>query len=80
MALASRRSGVVEIAGPGRGPFNEVIARYLKAVGDPSEVVSDPQARYWGGRVEDRSLVPMGKARLGRIAFDEWLPRSRAAA
>jgi hypothetical protein len=24
--------------------------------------------------------VPLGEARLGRIAFDEWLRRSRAAA
>jgi hypothetical protein len=52
----------------------------LKAVRDPRVVVSDPEARYYGGRVEERSLVPLGEARLGRIAFDEWLRRSRAAA
>jgi uncharacterized protein YbjT (DUF2867 family) len=80
VALAAPRSGIVEIAGPERAPFNEIIARYLKAVGDPREVVSDPEARYWGGRVEERSLVPLGEARLGRIGFDEWLRRSRAAA
>jgi hypothetical protein len=61
-------------------PFNEIIARYLKAVGDPREVVSDPEARYWGGRVEERSLVPLGDARLGHISLDEWLRRSQAAA
>jgi hypothetical protein len=38
--------------------------------------VSDPEARYFGGRVEERSLVPLGEARLGRIGFDEWLRRS----
>jgi len=43
-------------------------------------VVSDPETRYFGGRVEERSLVPLGEARLGRIEFDEWLRRSRAAA
>src|SRR5438309_1450909 len=80
VALAAPRSGIVEIAGPERAPFNEIIARYLKAVGDPREVVSDPEARYWGGRVEERSLVPLGEARLGRIGFDEWLRRSRAGA
>src|SRR5512135_3239762 len=71
VALAAPRSGIVEIAGPERAPFNEIVARYLKAVGDPREVVSDPEARYFGGRVEERSLVPLGEARLGRIAFDE---------
>jgi hypothetical protein len=50
----------------------------LKAVGDPREVVNDPEARYWGGRVEERSLVPLGEARLGHIGLDEWLRRSKA--
>jgi NADH:ubiquinone reductase (H+-translocating) len=53
VALAAPRNGIVEIAGPERAPFNEIIARYLKAVGDPREVVRDPEARYWGGRVEE---------------------------
>ncbi len=80
VALAAPRNGIVEIAGPERAPFAEIVARYLKAVGDPREVVGDPKATYWGGRVEERSLVPLGEARLGRIALDEWLRRSRAAA
>jgi uncharacterized protein YbjT (DUF2867 family) len=80
VALAAPRNGIVEIAGPERAPFDEIVARYLKAVGDQRVVVSDPEARYFGGRVEERSLVPLGEARLGRIAFDKWLRRSRAAA
>jgi hypothetical protein len=69
VALAAPRNGIVEIAGPDRAPFNEIVARYLKAVGDPREVVRDPEARYWGGRVEEHSIVPLGEARLGRIRF-----------
>jgi uncharacterized protein YbjT (DUF2867 family) len=80
VALAAPRNGIVEIAGPERAPFNEIVARHLKAVGDPREVVRDPEARYWGGRVEERSLVPLGEARLGRIGLDEWLRRSQARA
>src|SRR5215207_1724338 len=80
VALAAPRNGIVEIAGPERAPFNEIVARYLKAVGDPREVVRDPEARYWGGRVEERSLVPLGEARLGRVGLDEWLRRSQAGA
>jgi uncharacterized protein YbjT (DUF2867 family) len=80
VALAAPRNGIVEIAGPERAPFNEIVARYLKAVGDPRTAVSDPEARYFGGRVEELSLVPLGEARLGRIGLDEWLRRSRAGA
>jgi uncharacterized protein YbjT (DUF2867 family) len=80
VALAAPRNGIVEIAGPERAPFSEFVARYLKAVGDPRTVVSDPEARYYGSRVEERSLVPLGEARLGSIGFDEWLRRSRAKA
>jgi uncharacterized protein YbjT (DUF2867 family) len=80
VAVAAPRRGIVEIAGPERAPFNEFVARYLKAVADPREVVRDPESGYWGGRVEERSLVPLGDARLGRIGLDEWLRRSRARA
>src|SRR5262249_49584543 len=78
VALAAPRNGIVEIAGPERAPFNELVARYLKAVGDPRQVVRDPEARYFGGRVEERPLLPLGEARLGHIGPDEWLRRSKA--
>jgi uncharacterized protein YbjT (DUF2867 family) len=77
VALAEPANGIVEIAGPERAPFNEIIARYLKAVGDPREVVGDTEARYFGGRVEERSLVPLGEARLGPTRFEDWLEQSQ---
>jgi uncharacterized protein YbjT (DUF2867 family) len=73
VALAKPANGIVEIAGPERAPFNEIVARYLKAVGDPHEVVGDPEARYFGGLVEERSLVPLGEARLGPTRLEDWL-------
>jgi hypothetical protein len=41
--------------------------------------VRDPKARYFGGRVEERSPVPLCEGRLGHIGIglDEWLRRSQ---
>jgi uncharacterized protein YbjT (DUF2867 family) len=76
VALSKPANGILEIAGPERAPFNEIIARYQKAVCDPREVVADPEARYFGGRVEERSLVPLGEARIGPTRLEDWLKQS----
>ncbi len=80
VAVAAPLNGIVDIAGPERAPLNEIVASYLKAIRDPRKVVSDPEAKYFGGRVEERSLVPLSEARLGRIGLDEWLRRSHVPA
>lgn len=80
IAVAGPQNAIIDIAGPKRGPFNEIVAHYLRAVGDSREVVSDPEARYFGARVGELSLVPLGQARLGHIDLNEWLRRMQAAA
>jgi uncharacterized protein YbjT (DUF2867 family) len=73
VAEAAPRNGVIEIAGPELAPFNEIVARCLKAVNDGGDVLGDPVARDRGGQVGERSLVPLGEARIG---LDEWLRRA----
>jgi len=77
VAFVDPKNGIIEIAGPERAPFNEIVARYLKAVGDPREVVSEPEARYFGGRLEEHALVPVGEARLGLLDLNEWIRFTR---
>jgi uncharacterized protein YbjT (DUF2867 family) len=77
-ALGSPVNGTIEIAGPERLPLSEFVARYLKATNDPREVASDPQALYFGIRLDNRSLVPSDNPRLGTIRFDEWIRQPRA--
>lgn len=78
VALSVPRNGTIEIAGPERSPFDEIIRRYLEIIGDKRPVYADPEARYFGGRVELFSLVPTGEARLGQIALADWVQRKRA--
>jgi hypothetical protein len=39
---------------------------------------ADPEARYYGGKVERFSLVPMGDAQLGKITLADWVKRKLA--
>ena len=77
-ALGSPVNETIEIAGPERRPMSELVARYLQATHDPREVVSGPEARYFGRRLDERSLVPGGPAHLGPICLEAWLRQPRA--
>ncbi|MGF6972185.1 uncharacterized protein YbjT (DUF2867 family) [Paraburkholderia sp. JPY465] len=77
VALATPLNGTVDIAGPDREPFAAIVSPYLKSVGDPRAVVTDQDARYFGGHVEEQSLVPLGDARIGRVSLDQWLAQSK---
>jgi len=65
-------NGIVEVAGPDKFRLDELAGRALKAIGDPREVVADPNALYFGARLSDNSLVPEADAVLGEIRFDDW--------
>ncbi len=76
VATAAPINGVVEISGPERVRLNELVVRYLKAMGDTRKVEADPEARYFGAKLEDGSLVSDNNPRLGRITFEEWFATS----
>jgi len=76
VALAEPRNGIVEIAGPERGAFNEIVARYLNAIDDGRNVVTSSDARYFGGRLTEEALVPWGEVRLGGLNLESWLHRA----
>ena len=72
-ATTAPRNGTLEIAGPERAPFDEIVRRFLQMTGDKRAVHADPEARYFGGRVERLSLVPTGEAKLGRTTLADWV-------
>ena len=73
VATGSPVNGTIEIAGPEQMHLDEVVRRGLAARKDPREVITDPQARYYGIGVSERTLVPDAGARLGETRFEDWL-------
>ncbi|GAA1652730.1 SDR family oxidoreductase [Catellatospora bangladeshensis] len=72
-AVAQPAGGSYDIAGPERFGQDEFVRRYLAVERDGREVITDPQARYFGALLEETSLVPLGEARLGKISMADWL-------
>jgi uncharacterized protein YbjT (DUF2867 family) len=73
VAVGSPIRGIVEIGGPEPFRLDELIRRRLSARRDSREVVTDPEGRYFGARLDERTLVPGEGARLGKIRFEDWL-------
>jgi uncharacterized protein YbjT (DUF2867 family) len=73
VAVGAPVNGTVEVGGPERFRFDELIRQGLAARNDPREVVADPHARYFGTELGERSLIPDDDAQLGKIRFQEWL-------
>ncbi len=78
-ALAPAK-GMVEVAGPESFQLDQLIRTYLTARNDRKDVITDPDARYFGIKLDDRSLTPDAGARLGAITFDAWLRRDQTTA
>jgi uncharacterized protein YbjT (DUF2867 family) len=72
-------NGMVEIAGPEQFRLDELIRGMLTARNDPREVVTDPQARYFGINPSERALLPGPDARLAETRFSDWLTQQLAA-
>lgn len=73
IALEPARNGMVEIAGPKRVRFSEIVGDYLAAVGDARPVVADVRARYFGAELAEMTLVRGEQAVLGKTDLKAWL-------
>ncbi|RCJ36579.1 NmrA family transcriptional regulator [Nostoc punctiforme NIES-2108] len=78
ITLGEPVNGIIELAGPDRLHFDELIRRFLSANHDPRQVVTDTQARYFGTELDDRTLIPGDKSLIGSTRFEDWLNRSIA--
>jgi uncharacterized protein YbjT (DUF2867 family) len=80
VAVGAPLNGTVEIAGPEQFRLNELIRGVLATRSDPREVVTDPQARYFGINPSESALLPGADARLAETRFSDWLEQQLATA
>jgi uncharacterized protein YbjT (DUF2867 family) len=80
VAAAPPVNATIEIAGPEVFRLDELIGEQLRAHDDPREVVTDPQARYFGIAPGERTLLPGDDARLGATRLDDWMRSQRPQA
>ncbi|QUQ66991.1 SDR family oxidoreductase [Kutzneria sp. CA-103260] len=66
-------NGVVEIAGPEAFGLDEWVRRVLAFRGDPRQVITDPDALFYGGVPGQSVLLPGPDARLAQTRLDAWL-------
>jgi uncharacterized protein YbjT (DUF2867 family) len=73
IAVSAPIDGTIDLAGPEPIRQDELIRRFFSAKGDQRPVVADPAAKYFGTRLNDRSLVPAGKSHVGKTHLAEWI-------
>jgi uncharacterized protein YbjT (DUF2867 family) len=76
ISVGSPVNGIVEVAGPEQFRLDEVVRRGLSARRDPREVIVDPQARYYGAELHERTLLPGDQAQIAETHFEAWLSES----
>lgn len=72
-------NGVLEVGGPERFLFEEFVSRVLRGKDDKRRVVADRQARYFGTRLGEESLVTGPDARIGNTRYEAWIHRQPAS-
>ncbi|MBD1867102.1 SDR family oxidoreductase [Leptolyngbya sp. FACHB-671] len=80
LTVGAPLNGTIEVAGPEKFRLDELVQRFLIANNDTRKVITDIHARYFGIELNDHSLTPSDKPRVGATNFDLWLDRQAKAA
>jgi uncharacterized protein YbjT (DUF2867 family) len=72
-AVGDPINGIVEVAGPEQFSLDDLIRKALRIQRDPREVVADPEYRYFGARLHERTLIPGDDALIFETRFEDWL-------
>ena len=77
VATSVATNGIVELGGPEILRLHETVRRTLDVRADRRKVVSDPDALYFGARLDDDTLLPGDDAQLGKMSLEVWLGQTR---
>lgn len=74
-AVGEPVNGVVNIAGPEKQGMDDFIRTRFAATGDARQVVTDPDAQYYGAVLDERMIVPIEgeEVTLYPTRFGDWL-------
>jgi uncharacterized protein YbjT (DUF2867 family) len=78
LAMGTPRNDTVEIAGREQFGLDQIARMHLAANEDIRQVITDDSARYYGVELNDDTLLPLKRARVGSLRFVDWLSRSMA--
>jgi uncharacterized protein YbjT (DUF2867 family) len=78
VVLAPPLNGMVEVGGPEQVRFDDLMRDVLQDANDPRQVVADPDARYFGAALGQRTLVCDDDARLTSTPLKEWSSAARS--
>lgn len=78
IAVKEPLNSTIELAGPEPIYLDELVRLFFKANQDKREVITDPQALYFGLELSDQSLTPGDNPHIGLTHFKDWLGQSLA--
>ena len=77
ISMGEPANGGIELAGPDAFRMDELVREYLDAIHDPRQVIADDQARYFGAKLDEGTLLPGDSARTGQTRFADWLSTAK---
>jgi uncharacterized protein YbjT (DUF2867 family) len=72
VAVGPPLNRMIETSGPEEFRLDDLIRKLLGDGENPREVITDPEARYFGALLTEYTLVPGDDVRQGEIRLDEW--------
>jgi uncharacterized protein YbjT (DUF2867 family) len=73
--ISGPTNGITNIAGPEKSGMDDFIRSALAASNDPRQVVGDPEARYFGTKLDDHTIVPTDDedATIYPTRYGDWM-------